>query len=94
MALHAHAGSPTRVIGMWDNDHDGTLDLNEINKPAESEFDKLDIDRDSTLDVKELVVQIIRLVPGSEGGPRPKAVVEPCRQAGPAGRHPKFPVVG
>jgi hypothetical protein len=39
-------------------------------------------------------VQITRLVPVSEGGSRPKAVIEPCRQAGRKGRHPKLPVVG
>jgi hypothetical protein len=54
IAFQARAGSPTNVIGMWDSDHDGTLDLNEINKAAEAEFGKLDVDHDGTLDMKEL----------------------------------------
>ena len=48
------ADGTTKVIAMWDPDHDGTLDLAEINKAAEAEFDKLDIDHDGTLDMKEL----------------------------------------
>ena len=54
LAFQARAGSSTNVIGMWDGDHDGTLDLSEINKAAEAEFDKLDVDHDGTLDIKEL----------------------------------------
>jgi hypothetical protein len=52
--LQARADSTTNVIALSDNDHDGALDLNEINKAAEAEFDKLDIDHDGTLDMKEL----------------------------------------
>jgi hypothetical protein len=60
IALQARAGSPTNAISMWDSDHDGTLDLNEINKGAEAEFDKLDTDRDGTLDMKELGHRVTR----------------------------------
>jgi Ca2+-binding EF-hand superfamily protein len=54
------AGIPANVINIWDTDHDGTLDLNEINKAAEAEFDKLDIDHDGTLDMKELGRRLTR----------------------------------
>jgi EF hand len=50
----ARADSATAVIAMWDPDHDGTLDLAEINKAAAAEFDKLDLDHDGTLDMNEL----------------------------------------
>jgi hypothetical protein len=50
----ARADSASDVIAMWDPDHDGTLDLAEINKAAAAEFDKLDLDHDGTLDMKEL----------------------------------------
>jgi hypothetical protein len=59
-AFHACAGNPANDIGIWDNDHDGTLDLNEINKAAEAEFDKLDADHDGTLDMKELGHRVTR----------------------------------
>jgi Ca2+-binding EF-hand superfamily protein len=54
LASPTRAGSPTNVVNIWDTDHDGTLDLNEINKAAEAEFAKLDSDHDGTLDMKEL----------------------------------------
>jgi hypothetical protein len=54
VALQARADSATDGIAMWDQDHDGTLDLAEINKAAAAEFDKLDVDHDGTLDMKEL----------------------------------------
>ena len=47
------ADSTTNVVALWDNDQDGTLDLTEINKAAGAEFDKLDVDHDGTLDMKE-----------------------------------------
>jgi len=53
LALQARSDSATGVI-MWDQDRDGTLDLNEINKAAAAEFDRLDVDHDGTLDMKEL----------------------------------------
>ena len=59
-ASQARAGNPANVIGIWDPDHDGTLDLNEINKAAEAEFDKLDTDHDGTLDMKELDHRVTR----------------------------------
>ena len=51
----AHAaGGPTAFITKWDADHDGTLDLAEIDKAADAMFAKLDTDHDGTLDLKEL----------------------------------------
>jgi hypothetical protein len=47
--LQAYADSATELISTWDSDHDGTLDLFEVNKAAEAEFDKLDVDRNGTL---------------------------------------------
>jgi Ca2+-binding EF-hand superfamily protein len=46
--------SAADFIKKWDVDHDGTLDLNEIDKAADAEFDSLDTDHDGTLDLKEL----------------------------------------
>jgi Ca2+-binding EF-hand superfamily protein len=46
--------SAAAFIKKWDTDHDGTLDLNEIYKAADVEFDRLDTDHDGTLDLKEL----------------------------------------
>jgi Ca2+-binding EF-hand superfamily protein len=60
LALPARADNTTEVIAMWDQDHDGTLDLNEINKAAAAEFDKLDVDHDGTLDMKELGHRVTR----------------------------------
>ena len=53
LALEARADSASDVIAMWDPDHDGTLDLAEINKAAAAEFEKLDDDHDGTLDMKD-----------------------------------------
>jgi len=53
--LQARADSATNAVAAWDTDHDGTLDLAEVNKAAAAEFDKLDVDHDGTLDMKELV---------------------------------------
>jgi hypothetical protein len=52
--FHARADSVTNLISTLDSNHDGTLDLFEVNKAAEREFDKLDVDHDGTLDPKEL----------------------------------------
>ena len=54
----ARADSASDVIAMWDPDHDGTLDLAEINKAAAAEFDKLDLDHDGTLDMKKLGLRV------------------------------------
>jgi len=54
LALQARADSAGDAVTTWDQDHDGTLDLAEINKAAAAEFDKLDVDHDGTLDMKEL----------------------------------------
>jgi Ca2+-binding EF-hand superfamily protein len=53
-ALQARADSATRAIAALDSDHDGTLDLTEVNKAAEAGFNKLDGDHDGTLTIKEL----------------------------------------
>jgi Ca2+-binding EF-hand superfamily protein len=58
LALQARAASATEVIAMWDGDHDGTLDLAEVNKAAAAEFDKLDVDHDGTLDMKEVAGRV------------------------------------
>jgi Ca2+-binding EF-hand superfamily protein len=60
LAPQARADSATELIAMWDQDRDGTLDLNEINKAAAAEFDKLDVDHDGTLDMKELGHRVTR----------------------------------
>jgi len=53
-------------------------------------------DKQYKIDVRlrKLVDKILRLVPGSKGGSRPEAVVEPCRQAGRAGVSPEASLVG
>lgn len=50
----ARADSVSDFLAKWDPDHDKTLDLAEINKAADAEFDKLDADHDGTLSPKEL----------------------------------------
>jgi hypothetical protein len=55
-ALQARADSATHAIAAWDSDHDRTLDLTEANKAAAAEFDKLNVDHDGTLSMKELGV--------------------------------------
>ncbi len=51
----AHANETHgQFIKKWDPDHDNTLDLQEVDKAADAEFDKLDTDHDGTLDRKEL----------------------------------------
>jgi hypothetical protein len=54
LAAPAFAQSSASFIQKWDVDHEGTLDLNEIYKAADAEFDKLDTNHDGTLDQKEL----------------------------------------
>jgi Ca2+-binding EF-hand superfamily protein len=52
-AARALAAS-TGPVALFDTDNDGTVDLDEAKKAAGALFDKLDTDRDSTLDFKEL----------------------------------------
>jgi Ca2+-binding EF-hand superfamily protein len=54
VALQARTDGATHAIAAWDADHDGTLDLAEVNKAADAQFDKLDVDHDGTLTMKEL----------------------------------------
>ena len=42
------------LIGMFDTDNDGTVDLAEAKKAASALFDRLDRDHDGTLDKREL----------------------------------------
>jgi len=50
----AYADEASDFIAKWDPDHDGTLDLAEINKAADAKFDALDVDHEGTLSKKEL----------------------------------------
>lgn len=56
-ALAKKAGSAAARL---DTDNDSTVDINEANKPAEALFDKLDKDKDGTLDKKELQGRLTR----------------------------------
>jgi Ca2+-binding EF-hand superfamily protein len=42
------------LVGQFDTDNDGTVDLGEAKKAAMDLFDQLDTDHDGTLDLKEL----------------------------------------
>ena len=42
------------LVGQFDIDNDGTVDLFEAKKAASELFDRLDADKDGTLDLKEL----------------------------------------
>ncbi len=42
------------LVGQFDTDNDGTVDLGEAKKAAAELFDRLDVDKDGTLDLKEL----------------------------------------
>lgn len=42
------------LVGQFDLDHDGTVDLGEAKKAASDLFDRLDTDKEGTLDFKEL----------------------------------------
>ena len=53
------AATPARakdssLVGQFDTDHDGTVDLAEAKKAGSDMFDKLDVDHDGTLTFKEL----------------------------------------
>ncbi len=61
MAITALIGAATparakdsSLVGQFDTDHDGTVDLAEAKKAGSDLFDKLDVDHDGTLTVKEL----------------------------------------
>jgi hypothetical protein len=54
LAPSARADSVSAFLAKWDPDHDQTLELAEINKAADAQFDKLDLDHDGTLSRKEL----------------------------------------
>ncbi len=53
-AIPAHAGDSAAKMKAWDPDADGTLDLAEVKKAAEAQFDSLEGDNDGTLDRKEM----------------------------------------
>ncbi len=48
------------LVGQFDTDHDGTVDLGEAKKAALELFDRLDADKDGTLDLKELQGRLSR----------------------------------
>jgi Ca2+-binding EF-hand superfamily protein len=54
LASQARADNVSDFLAKWDPDNDRTLDIAEINKAADAEFDKLDVDHDGTLSQKEL----------------------------------------
>ncbi len=61
MAITALVGAATparakdsSLVGQFDTDHDGSVDLAEAKKAGSDMFDKLDADHDGTLTVKEL----------------------------------------
>ena len=61
MAITALIGAATparakdsTLVGQFDTDHDGTVDLAEAKKAGSDMFDKLDADHDGTLTFKEL----------------------------------------
>jgi hypothetical protein len=56
----ARADSVSDFLAKWDPDHDKTLDLAEVNKAADAEFDKLDADHDGTLSRKEIGHRVTR----------------------------------
>jgi hypothetical protein len=58
LAPQAHADNVSDFVAKWDPDHDGTLDIAEINKAADAAFDTLDVDHDGTLDRKELGIRV------------------------------------
>ncbi len=61
MAVTALVGAATparakdsSLVGQFDTDNDGTVDLAEAKKAGSDMFDKLDVDHDGTLTFKEL----------------------------------------
>jgi hypothetical protein len=53
LAPQAHADLTSDFVAKWDPDHDGTLDIAEVNKAADAAFD-----HDGTLDRKELGIRV------------------------------------
>ena len=67
MAITALVGAATparakdsSLVGQFDTDHDGTVDLAEAKKAGSDMFDKLDADHDGTLTFKELLGRMSR----------------------------------
>src|SRR5882724_544774 len=54
LAGFAALGTPASAKVMFDSDNDGTVDLAEAKKAASALFDRLDRDKDGTLDRREL----------------------------------------
>jgi Ca2+-binding EF-hand superfamily protein len=54
LAPRARADNVSDFLAKWDPDNDRTLDLAEINKAADAQFDALDADHDGSLSRKEL----------------------------------------
>ena len=50
----AKARSPAATLKLFDTDNDGSIDLVEAKKAAGDLFDKLNKDKDNTIDTKEL----------------------------------------
>ncbi len=48
------------LVGQFDTDNDGTVDLGEAKKAAGDLYDKLDADKDGTLSLKELRGRVSR----------------------------------
>ena len=53
-ATPAWAKKNSTLVGQFDLDNDGTVDLDEAKKAGAATFDRLDADKDGTLDRKEL----------------------------------------
>jgi Ca2+-binding EF-hand superfamily protein len=54
MVVSGPALAGSNPINMFDPDHDGTLDLAEVQQAAAATFAKLERDKDGTLDAREL----------------------------------------
>jgi Ca2+-binding EF-hand superfamily protein len=50
----APASAASSLVGQFDTDKDGSVDLGEAKKAAADLFDKLDVDKDGTLGFREL----------------------------------------
>ena len=54
MPADAKTRSPAATLKLFDTDNDGSIDLVEAKKAAGDLFDKLNTDKDNTMDTKEL----------------------------------------
>lgn len=54
LAPQARADGVSDFLSAWNPDHDQMLDLAEISKAADAQFDKLDADHDGSLSRKEV----------------------------------------